>query len=218
MSVSGVSGSTSGPTITGANSIAGNFQEFLSLLTTQLKNQNPLDPLDTNQFTQQLVEFSSVEQQLQTNSYLETMAQASRDQLNTQAVAMIGKTVTTSGTTTDLANGSATWTFKLDQPADVTITIRDSSGNVVKTDTGHVSSGSSQYVWDGMKDDGSKSPDGAYTISIDARGEDGSLLTASTQAGGVVTGVDLSGNEPELIVGQSRYRLSTITSVLAPSS
>jgi flagellar basal-body rod modification protein FlgD len=214
MTVSGVSGTSNSTTLTGSGaSIAGNFDEFLSLLTTQLQNQNPLDPLDTNQFTQQLVEFSSVEQQLQTNTYLSAMMQASQNQTNTQAVSFIGKTVSTSGTTTDLVNGAASWTFNLPQAAKVNITIKDSKGNVVKTDTGTVSSGSSQYTWDGTTDSGAKSADGAYTISIDARAGDGTSLTATTAASGVVTGVDLSGTEPELIVGNSHYRLSTITAV-----
>jgi flagellar basal-body rod modification protein FlgD len=214
MTVSGVSGTSNPATLSGSGaSIAGNFDEFLSLLTTQLQNQNPLDPLDTNQFTQQLVEFSSVEQQLQTNSYLSAMMQASQNQTNTQAVSFIGKTVTTSGTTTDLVNGAAGWTFELPQAARVSITIKDGNGNVVKTDTGTVDSGTSQYTWDGTNNSGTKSPDGPYTISIDARAADGTTLTATTAASGVVTGVDLSGNEPELIVGKSRYRLSTISSV-----
>ena len=99
MSVSGVSNSsnTSSPSAIDAKTIAGNFDTFLQLLTTQLKNQNPLDPLDTNQFTQQLVQFSSVEQQLKTNDYPVGPGGSNANTVQTSAVNYIGKTVTASG-------------------------------------------------------------------------------------------------------------------------
>ena len=71
--------------------IAGNFQSFLQLLTTQLQNQNPLDPLDTNQFTQQLVEFAGVQQQLNTNSSLSTLVSLQQTAQSTQALSFVGK-------------------------------------------------------------------------------------------------------------------------------
>src|ERR1700744_2071092 len=88
--------------------IAGNFQTFLSLLTTQLQNQNPLSPLDTNQFTQQLVEFAGVEQQLKTNDSLATLVTLQQTTENSQALEYVGKTAVVSGNTTALSNGSAT--------------------------------------------------------------------------------------------------------------
>src|SRR5215212_11938506 len=83
------------PTTSAANNatLAKNFDTFLSILTTQLKNQNPLEPLDTNQFTQQLVQFSSVEQQLKTNEFLEALVQANANSINSNAVSYIGKTI-----------------------------------------------------------------------------------------------------------------------------
>src|SRR3954465_1098397 len=114
MSVSGIgSSSSSSSSSTSGSTIAGNFDTFLQLLTTQLKNQNPLDPLDTNQFTQQLVQFSSVEQQLKTNDFLSALVQANANSTNTNAVGYIGKTVTASGTRSELANGKAVWNFSL---------------------------------------------------------------------------------------------------------
>src|SRR5882672_11737048 len=91
--------STGAPATTNvaSNTIAGNFDTFLQLLTTQLKNQNPLDPLDTNQFTQQLVQFSSVEQQLKTNDYLSALVAGNTNSVQTAAVNFIGKTVTAGG-------------------------------------------------------------------------------------------------------------------------
>ena len=93
--------------------IAGNFDTFLQILTTQLKNQNPLDPLDTNEFTSQLVQFSSVEQQLKTNDFLEALLglNESTYNVNSQAVSFIGKEVSTKTTAAEYKNGAATWVF-----------------------------------------------------------------------------------------------------------
>src|SRR5437588_2979972 len=92
------------------NTLAGNFQTFLTLLTTQLKNQNPLDPLDTNQFTQQLVQFAGVEQQINMNTQLQSLVSLQQTAQNSQALGFVGKTVTVKGTTAPLTNGQAQWT------------------------------------------------------------------------------------------------------------
>src|SRR5438045_6398817 len=95
------------------NTIAGNFQTFLTLLTTQLKNQNPLDPLDTNQFTQQLVEFAGVQQQLNTNDQLSTLVSLQQTAQSTQALTFVGKTAVVKGSTAALTNASATWELNI---------------------------------------------------------------------------------------------------------
>src|SRR5689334_16773248 len=90
---------------TADQTIAGNFQTFLTLLTTQLQNQNPLDPLDTNQFTQQLVQFASVEQQIKMNTQLQSLVSLQQTAQNSQALGFVGKTVTVKGATAPLTNG-----------------------------------------------------------------------------------------------------------------
>src|ERR1700749_1485656 len=84
---------------TASQQLAGNFNTFLQLLTTQLQNQNPLDPLDTNQFTQQLVEFASVEQPLNTNDSLSTLVSLQQTTQSTEALAFVGQTVAVDGST-----------------------------------------------------------------------------------------------------------------------
>src|SRR5262245_22740897 len=120
--------STNASTTTGAavdkNTIAGNFQTFLTLLTTQLKNQNPLDPLDTNQFTQQLVQFAQVEQQLKQNDQLGTLIAIEKSAQATTALAFVGATVAVDGQTAALSNGTATWGLNVPKPVTATITIR----------------------------------------------------------------------------------------------
>src|SRR3954470_24839658 len=103
--------STTSSSSTGGDkdTLAGNFQTFLSLLTTQLKNQNPLDPLDTNQFTQQLVQFAGVEQQLRTNDQLATLLTLQQTAQSTQALTFVGKTAVVDGSTTLLSQGKAGW-------------------------------------------------------------------------------------------------------------
>ncbi len=100
--VSGTTGAGSGALSGSRTTIAQNFDTFLQILTTQLKNQNPLDPLDTNQFTAQLVQFTGVEQQLKTNEFLETLMLSSQNTAKSDAVSYIGKEVTSSGKTGEL--------------------------------------------------------------------------------------------------------------------
>src|SRR5262245_20824702 len=96
--------------------LADNFQTYLTLLTTQLQNQNPLDPLDTNQFTQQLVQFAQVEQQLKANDQLATLVSLQQTAQTTQALNFVGATAVVDGSTTALANGSARWTINAPKP------------------------------------------------------------------------------------------------------
>ncbi|WP_332712582.1 flagellar hook assembly protein FlgD [Pelagibacterium mangrovi] len=206
---------TSGSSLgTSRQTIADNFDTFLQLLITQLKNQNPLEPLDTNQFTQQLVQFTSVEQQLKTNEFLEAMMQSSQNSTNTQAVGYVGKTVTASGATTDLVNGSASWIYRLDSPAEnTTVTIKDANGNTVYRETLSMEAGTDRIVWDGTTDTGQKLTSGRFTVTIDARNSNGQYIPVTTEMMGVVDGVDVSGTEPYLLIGDLRIPLSSITAV-----
>src|SRR5258706_12030021 len=101
------------------NQIAGNFNTFLQLLTTQLQNQNPLSPLDTNQFTQQLVQFAGVEQQLKTNEELTSLVTLQQTAQSTQALGFVGKTAVVDGSTAALTNASATWDISVPKAANL---------------------------------------------------------------------------------------------------
>src|SRR5437762_6545174 len=100
---------TSSTNASSNTTIANNFQTFLTLLTTQLQNQNPLDPLDTNQFTQQLVQFASVEQQLRQNDQLKTLIAIEKSSQSTQALAYVGNTVAVDGSKAQFDGTGATW-------------------------------------------------------------------------------------------------------------
>jgi len=215
MAVSGVSGSSNTSALSGSRStIAENFDTFLSILTTQLKNQNPLDPLDTNQFTQQLVQFTGVEQQLKTNQFLEALLLNTQSSFRSDAVSYIGREVTASGETAELKDGGAYWAYNAEaNVANATVTIKNAAGSVVYTETGSLNAGNGAFLWDGMGADGSKQPDGVYTIDIKGTNVAGNTVKVSTSSVGIVTAVDFSGAQPMLTVGQNKVALSDVTSV-----
>ena len=215
MAVSGVGSTGSSNVGTSRQTIADNFDVFLQILTTQLRNQNPLDPLDTNQFTQQLVQFTGVEQQLKTNEFLQAMMTATQNASNSEAVSYVGKMVTASGTKTELVDGQAKWHFAVDEPSNLNVTVRDMDGNVVYTKAGSVGEGESIFTWDGIGNDGRTKPEGSYNITIEARNQDGKLIDVATEMTGEVTGVDFTGTEPVLIVGTARVNMSAVMSVRA---
>ena len=221
MTVSGVSGTSTASDTSGlstdSSTIAGNFDTFLQLLTTQLQNQNPLDPLDTNQFTQQLVEFSGVEQQLKTNDYLSSLVSVNSNTVNSSAVNYIGKTVSASGVQSDLSNGQAQWSFNLADAANVNVDIKDSSGNVVYTESGSMQGGQGTFTWDGTDSAGNNKPDGTYSIQMQATDSNGQPVAITTQTSGTVTGVDFTGTEPVLLLGNTRVNLSSVASVSSTS-
>ena len=152
------------------NSLAGNFQTFLTLLTTQLKNQNPLDPLDTNQFTQQLVQFAQVEQQLKQNEQLAALVAMERTAQATTALAYVGQTVVVDGQTAALKDGQASWSFVAPKPVAATITVKSASGQTVYSGNFTINTGTQNFTWDGRDNNGVKWPDGNYTLSVTARG------------------------------------------------
>ena len=194
--------------------IAGNFTTFLQLLTTQLQNQNPLDPLDTNQFTQQLVEFAQVEQQLKSNDELSTLVSLQQTAQATSALNLVGATVVVNGQTAQLANGSATWTLNASKPTTATISIADSTGQTAYTGTFAVNAGGQTFTWDGHGNDGKIWPAGNYTLSATGVDANGQPSTISTQVQAPVDSVDLSQNPPLLSINGQNYQMSQIQKIV----
>jgi len=196
------------------NTIAGDFDTFLKILTTQLQNQNPLEPLDTSQFTQQLVQFSSVEQEIRANRNLEQLIALSGANAFTGVVGYIGKQVTAEGATTNLSSGTASWSFTLTKDApDTTLTIRNSVGAIVKTEQVDGKFGANPYVWDGRTDAGTTAPDGLYSITVEAKDAEDNFVSATTTVKGLVEGVDLTANEPLLRVNGTTIKLSGVRAI-----
>jgi flagellar basal-body rod modification protein FlgD len=196
------------------STMASNFDQFLQLLTTQLKNQSPLDPLDTNQFTQQLVQFSGVEQQLKTNELLNDMITGSRVSAATGAVSFIGQRVTADSATAPLKGGQAEWALEFPRGASNTeIEIRSRAGSVVYSTTRSFSGGNQSFVWDGKTSIGTDAPEGDYTISIKAADANGSQMNIKTQMRGIVDGVDFSSDTPVLKVGSLSIPIANVKSI-----
>lgn len=159
-------------------SLAQNFDTFLTMLTTQLKHQDPLSPMDSTQFTNQLVQFAGVEQQINANSNLEKLISATSMNTGAQAVNYIGRTVEadtnqvplqgsvdTVSNTVQLANGKATFKYALSETSASTfLRIKDSSGAIVRTLSGDVTKGIHEITWDGENSAGTAMPAGAYTV------------------------------------------------------
>jgi flagellar basal-body rod modification protein FlgD len=196
--------------------IAGNFQSFLTLLTTQLQNQNPLDPLDTNQFTQQLVEFAGVQQQLNTNDSLATLVSLQQTAQSTQALGFVGKTATVNGATAPMTSSVAEWELNFPSDANATITISAANGQTAFTGNFNITAGNNQpFVWNGVGTDGTtKWPDGNYTISVTAKDTNNNTVAVSTQIAGVVNSVDLTQSPPLLSIGGQTYTVSQIQSIV----
>src|ERR1041384_3287870 len=196
--------------------IASNFTTFLQLLTTQLKNQNPLDPLDTNQFTQQLVQFAGVEQQINMNQQLTTLVALQKATQTTSAMSFLGSTATVDGTTTRLANGAASWSFSVDKPSTATISIKSANGELAYSGSYPLTAGAQNFNWDGRGNNGAKWPDGDYTMTVTAKDASGNAVAVSTEVKGTVDGVDLTQNPPVLKIGGQSFSLDRIKQVVRP--
>jgi len=201
---------------TGSNSLTNNFQTFLTLLTTQLKNQNPLDPLDTNQFTQQLVQFAQVEQQIKQNTQLETLISLEKSAQATTALAYVGSTVAIDGQTAALTNKHAAWTFNVPKPVTATVTIRNATGQTVYNGSFSMNPGMQTFEWDGRDAQGVQWPDGNYTISVTGKDASGQTVAIPSEIEGVVDSVDLTKTPAELKVGGQPFTIDKIKRVIRP--
>ena len=196
--------------------LAGNFDTFLQLLTTQLKNQNPLDPLDTNQFTQQLVQFAGVEQQINMNQQLTALVALQKATQTTSAMSFLGSTATVDGTTTKLSNGAASWSFAVDKPSTAAINIKSANGALAYSGSYPLSTGTQTFNWDGRGNNGAKWPDGDYTMTVIAKDASGNSVAVSTEVRGTVDSVDLTQNPPVLKIGGQSFSLDKIKQVVRP--
>ena len=143
---------------------------FLKLLVTQLKNQDPLNPMDNSEMTSQLAQMSTVSGIEKLNTTLSSLVDGFGSSQAMQAAGMIGKNVLVAGSSLALANGQAFGGANLAGPADqVTVSILNSSGQVVQTQTlGPQEAGNLKFAWDGMTDAGTAVPEGAYKFSVEA--------------------------------------------------
>ena len=204
-------GSTSAAT---SVSLAKNFDMFLKLLTTQLQHQDPLEPMDSTEFTNQLVQFSGVEQAISTNSNLKELIAMSAAGQSSNLVNYLGKSVDVATNAATLRDGAATWTYELTANAETTrLLVLDSSERVVRITEGKTVAGAHEFVWDGVNDAGQPLPDGRYTLTVSARDTDAEQIAASVTTHGVVTAIETVNDENLLTVGGVKVPLSDVLSV-----
>lgn len=217
MILQGTSSSTAiagGKAATDQQKLDDDLNRFLNLLITQLQNQDPLDPLDANEFTSQLVQFAGVEQQIHQNANLEKLVAG---QQNTQVAAMVsylGTTIEAIGDTVSLENGKAAMTYALAENAnETTIAVKDASGQVVAVASGETTAGQHRFEWDGLDSEGAPMPDGPYTVAVSAMRPDGSFIDVYTTMFGRVTGATIEDNNVVLSVGAVNVPMESVLRV-----
>jgi flagellar basal-body rod modification protein FlgD len=193
--------------------IAKNFDQFLTLLTTQLKAQDPTAPLNTNDFTAQLVQFASVEQQIKSNDTLNSLLQTTQTSNAANALGFVGKTISASGVTTYLQNNSAKWSINAERGGTATITIKNEAGSIVATKTMTVNAGPQDYTWDGKTSDDTTAPAGKYTITITGKDNNNQSFNIATSISGVVDSVDLTTAPATLLIGTIGISMDKIKTI-----
>jgi len=182
--------------------LAEDFDDFLILLTTQLQNQDPLDPMDSGEFTQQLVSFTGVEQQIQANQNLELLANLSRLQNLASSASYLGTDALTVRDLGDHDGDGIKWQYQNTAVTDqLTLEVRNSAGDLVYSENGETRLGFHEFNWDGLDDAGNMVEDGNYKLQIVAENSDGDELSPGIFVQETITAVDTSGFEPVFTVG-----------------
>jgi flagellar basal-body rod modification protein FlgD len=196
--------------------LASNYNTFLTLLTSQLQNQDPLSPMDSTAFTQQLVQFSQVEQQIQTNQQLSSLSDQFKAASAGSALSYLGRdAILTSNTTTLPTGGQANWDYNLATTADsVKLSVQDASGHEVFTTTGQKTAGDHLFTWDGKDATGAAAPAGNYKLVVTATDASGAAVSETTTVREAIAGVDFSGTTPTIITASGSHDLSTVRAVL----
>lgn len=200
-------------------SLAGDLTQFLTLLTTQLKYQDPLSPMDSTEFTAQLAQFAGVEQSIQTNKNLESLIGLTQATQISTGVSYIGRTIEADTNVGSLVDGRAEFLYNLPKAAATSvITIRDTQGNVVYTAAAETSAGSHNFVWDGKDTNGNQLPDGAYALSVAAKDSAEEPISVVTHMLGRVDGVVTADGSINVLVGGVAIPLDKILSVKETTS
>lgn len=199
--------------------LAANFETFMALLTAQLKAQDPLSPLDTKDFTNQLVQFTGVEQQLKTNQLLTSLTTSLGQNSGAIAVSYLGKEATANTNISALSNGKADWNYKLPQnAASIKIQIFDENNKLVNTYNGETNAGDKNFVWDGKTSAGDTRTSGNYKLVITAQNAAGTAITTPISKTGLIDYVDMSGGEIKVRLNGTDIALSAISKVGVPKT
>lgn len=189
---------------------------FMKLLVAELKNQDPLDPLQAREMVTQLSHLTSVEKLIGIEQGITGVQAEMAGVASTQLSDLVGRNVTADVSAVDLGTtGGATGTFQLSgRAAEVSVTVRDGQGNTVAVvPMGDTFPGTRNFSWDGTDADGNRLPPGRYGIEISATDGNGLPVTTSTEVTGVVSEVSYEGGLPHLVMGNARITLGDVTSI-----
>ena len=209
MDIASIAATQTGAATAGSR-IAADFNTFLTLLTAQLQNQDPLDPLDTDKFVSQLVEFSSVEQSIETNRNLEALIALQSTAQTSNALALLGERIVFPGDRAVAAGGAAEWRYQVPEGASaVALTVTDAQGRVVARGAGSAAAGEHAYVFN-------EAVDGeTYRLAVAAVDRSGASLVANTRSLATVTSVANIAGAPSLSTPLGEVALADVTRVLA---
>jgi len=200
------------------SSLSGDYTNFLTLLTTQLKNQDPLSPMDTTQFTQQLVEFSNVEQQINGNKKLDQLIGLQSTANAYGAVGFVGTTISANSDQLPLQSGKAKFDYKIEHTSGAaTLKIMDATGNIVMLKQVDATVGTHPVEWDGTDYFGNQLPDGAYSVSVSYQDANGKSYDAPMTTYGKVDSAEISDGTVSLKLGDVTIPLSEVLGISKPA-
>ncbi len=194
-------------------SLTNNYNDFLKLLMTQLKNQDPTSPMDTNQFTSQLVQYSSVEQQIATNTSLTQLIQLTQGGEVLQASSLVGKPVTVTSDHIALQGGKGAVQFSTTSAEPVSIGIYSDTGAKLRDATLTSQPGQNAWSWDGKDNEGNTVADGSYRTIVQGQTGDTAQALPFTVSG-TATGVQKSGNTLQVALGALKVDMSAVQSLV----
>ena len=199
--------------------LAEDFTQFLTLLTTQLQNQDPLNPMDSTEFTNQLVQFTQVEQSINTNQKLDNLVQMQLGGMAGMALGYVGMDITYPSAELNYEGEKTKITYSLaEDAAEAKINIRDANGTLVHSALVSTETGTKHYEWDGTMNGGGTAEPGTYSFSIDAVNGEDKAITVSTAVTGRVRGVETQDGIPYLLVGERAVPVGNVINAVVPKT
>lgn len=196
--------------------LADDFGQFLQLLTVQLQNQDPLSPMDTTEFTNQLVAFTGVEQQINTNQKLDSLVALQLGNSLSAAQSYVGSNITYISSEFNFDGAPTNLRYSMPSTAtDTTLRILNDEGRVVYEEEVSGNLGGHEFEWDGRLNGGGIAADGTYQIQIDALDSSGQAVTATTAVTGLVRGVESQNGQTLLLVGERAVALGNVLNTSA---
>lgn len=198
--------------------LAEDFTQFLTLLTTQLQNQDPLNPMDSTEFTNQLVQFSQVEQAINSNQKLDALVNMNLNSQASTALGYVGLDIRYPSAELYYEGQPETISYVLQEAVpEARLNILDEEGRIVYSERVASDTGRNEYTWDGTMQGGGMAPPGTYAIRIDAANIEGDPVSVSTVVSGRVHGVETQNGVPFLLVGNRAVQIGNVINATVPS-